>query len=198
MPAAGVQPARQLPWSDERLLAECRRGNQQAWAMLLDKYKNLVYSIPVKMGLREEAADIFQSVFLDLLNDLEQIREPQALPKWLMQVSYHKCLRLRAQAERHIPTQDETLTSLGGQAESGPPALDAVLIQAQREQQVREAVRLLPPRCERLVRMLFYEAPARPYQEVARALGLATGSIGFVRGRCLARLRKELERLALK
>jgi hypothetical protein len=42
--------------------------------------------------------------------------------------------------------------------------------------------------------MLFFEQPPRPYRQVARSLGLAAGSIGFIRGRCLTRLRRELER----
>jgi hypothetical protein len=56
----------------------------------------------------------------------------------------------------------------------------------------------LPARCRRLVEMLFYETPARPYKQVAAELGLAAGSIGFIRGRCLGRLRRELERLGFK
>ena len=50
----------------------------------------------------------------------------------------------------------------------------------------------LPARCQQLVRMLFFEEPARPYQEVARELGIAPGSIGFIRQRCLDRLREKL------
>jgi DNA-directed RNA polymerase specialized sigma24 family protein len=51
----------------------------------------------------------------------------------------------------------------------------------------------MPARCERMIHMLFFESPVRPYAEIASELGLATGSIGFIRGRCLARLRKHLE-----
>jgi DNA-directed RNA polymerase specialized sigma24 family protein len=40
--------------------------------------------------------------------------------------------------------------------------------------------------------MLFYEKPAVAYEEVARRLNLATGSIGFVRMRCLKQLRRRL------
>jgi hypothetical protein len=43
--------------------------------------------------------------------------------------------------------------------------------------------------------MLFYEHPPYPYTEVARKLGMATGSIGFIRGRCLKRLQAQLEEL---
>jgi RNA polymerase sigma factor (sigma-70 family) len=195
MPLLTAQPARPLPWDDGRLIAECRKGNQEAWAALVDKYKNLVYSIPIKMGLCQEAPDIFQAVFLDLLADLPGIREPQALAKWLIQVCYHKCLRCRAQGQRQAPLEGGELEA---QVDSGVRTLEEALIQGQREQTVRTSLQLLSPRCERLVRMLFYETPARPYQEIARAFGIATGSIGFIRGRCLAHLRKQLERLGFK
>jgi DNA-directed RNA polymerase specialized sigma24 family protein len=42
------------------------------------------------------------------------------------------------------------------------------------------------------VHMLFFEEPARPYQAIAESLGIATGSIGFIRQRCLEKLRRRL------
>jgi RNA polymerase sigma factor (sigma-70 family) len=85
---------RELAWSDERLVRECCEGNQDAWAALIEKYKNLIFSIPIKFGVsREDAGDIFQTVCMELLAGLPQLREPKALPKWLMQTSYHQCLR---------------------------------------------------------------------------------------------------------
>ncbi len=53
----------------------------------------------------------------------------------------------------------------------------------------------MPARCQRLVEMLFFEQPPRPYEEVARELGLAEGSIGFTRGKCLERLRKLVQEM---
>jgi DNA-directed RNA polymerase specialized sigma24 family protein len=82
--AAKLQREGQTSWPDDRLVAECLKGNQQAWSALVDKYKNLIFSIPVKLGLHEDAADIFQAVCLDLLTDLPRLRKPRALPKWLM------------------------------------------------------------------------------------------------------------------
>ncbi|HLX76529.1 MAG TPA: sigma-70 family RNA polymerase sigma factor, partial [Terriglobales bacterium] len=143
MPALTAQPERQLAWDDERLITACRKGDQEAWAALVDKYRNLVYSIPLKMGLHEQAPDIFQAVFLDLLADLPDIREPQALAKWLMQVCYHKCLRCRLQEQRQVPWGEEIEAGV----EAGAPTLEEVLIQGQREQRVRDALRFLSPRC---------------------------------------------------
>jgi DNA-directed RNA polymerase specialized sigma24 family protein len=75
---------------------------------------------------------------------------------------------------------------------------DEVLERVADEQMLRDAVASLPERCRQLVGMLFFETPPRPYQEVAAALGLATGSIGFIRGRCLTRLRRQLEKMGFR
>jgi RNA polymerase sigma factor (sigma-70 family) len=178
-------------WSDERLVRECCKGSQAAWSALLDKYKNLIFSIPIKFGLsRDEAADIFQAVSLDLLAGLPKLRDPKALPKWLMQTSYHRCLR--GKKDRFAPLDDEIGANLGDT--SVPDLPEQMLYQLQREQSVREAMLALSPRCHRMITMLFFENPPRPYQEVAKELGLATGSIGFIRGRCLGKLRQVLEK----
>ena len=68
-------------------------------------------------------------------------------------------------------------------------------VQLEKEQAVRNALSELSPRCERMVRMLFFETPPRPYEEVAKELGIATGSIGFIRGRCLGKLKQQLENM---
>jgi DNA-directed RNA polymerase specialized sigma24 family protein len=74
------------------------------------------------------------------------------------------------------------------------PAPDAASLYAEEErsQIVRESVRRLPHRCRSMLRMLFFEHPPKPYVEVAEALGLAEGSIGFIRGRCLQQLKRLL------
>ena len=61
-------------WSNTRLVQECLRGSQQAWNLLLERYKNLIYSIPIRYGLPpQDAADIFQAVCLDLFNELSAL-----------------------------------------------------------------------------------------------------------------------------
>lgn len=182
--------------SDARLVRECLRGSEAAWNELIEKYKKLIYSIPVKYGFsREDAADIFQAVCLDLLNDLPRLREPQALPKWLIQVSSHKCYQWKRQMARSPQP--------GGEADQLPeppvaPVAEGILREAENEQILREAIAALPERCQALVAMLFYESPSRPYREIAGSLGIAVGSIGFIRQRCLERLRRQLDEMNFK
>jgi RNA polymerase sigma factor (sigma-70 family) len=192
--AAKMQREGQASWPDDRLVAECLQSDEKAWSALVDKYKNLIFSIPIKLGLYDDAADIFQAVCLDLLTDLPRLREPRALPKWLMQTCYHKCLQSRRRAEKHVPLAEEDADVPA--ANGTPSALPGeLLVQLEKEQMVRDAIAQLSPRCEQMIRMLFFETPSRPYQEIAKELGIATGSIGFIRGRCLGKLKQQLENM---
>jgi RNA polymerase sigma factor (sigma-70 family) len=182
-------------WTDTRLVRECVRGNEDAWALLLEKYKRLIYSIPIKYGMSADAAtDIFQDVCLELLAELPRLREPRALPKWLIQVTAHKCLRARNQSPRVSGTFSEDGDREIARLTDPNPLSEQVILDVEREQALRDALATLAPRCRTLVEMLFFENPPRSYQEVARSLQLETGSIGFIRGRCLKRLRTELKK----
>jgi RNA polymerase sigma factor (sigma-70 family) len=187
-PAGSVRP---LGWPDERLVRECCKGSQDAWSALIEKYKNLIFSIPIKFGLsREDSADVFQAVCVELLAGLPKLREAKALPKWLMQTTYHQCLRWK---KDRLNLLDDP-RAIEKRLEADPKELpEEMFNQIQREQSVREAISALPARCNQMVGMLFFEDPPRPYEEVAKQLQLATGSIGFIRGRCLKKLRQVLE-----
>ena len=187
--AAKQQREKQPGWSDERLVRECVGGNPQAWSALIEKYKNLIFSIPIKLGMHQEAPDIFQSVCLDLLTDLPKLREPRALPKWLMQTTYHRCLRHKQNPHNQVSLDEHA----GEFVDENVDAPEDLIAQLEREQALRDVILGLPQRCESMIRMLFFETPPRPYNTIAAELGLAIGSIGFIRGRCLAKLRKALE-----
>jgi RNA polymerase sigma factor (sigma-70 family) len=188
--AAGKKAA--PAWDDTRLVKECLRSNEEAWSLLIEKYKALIYSIPVKYGLPpQEAADVFQATCAELLVRLPELREPRALPKWLMQVAHHECYRWKRQQQRMVSRDAEP-----DLPEPETPAIaESVIQQTQEEQMLREAMSSLSPQCRRLVELLFFETPARPYADVAKELGLAVGSIGFTRQKCMDRLRRQLDAL---
>ncbi len=194
MTGAGVKQQKERPKfrSDERLIQACLKGDSAAWSSLIDKYKNLIYSIPIRLGMYQDAADIFQSVCVDLMAELPRLREHRALPKWLMQTCYHKCVHSQRLAGRHVELEAEDAEMPRESTDTALP--DQMLVDLEKEQMVRDIISDMPERCKRMIRMLFFETPSRPYDEVAQELGLAVGSIGFIRGRCLAQLRKHLEK----
>src|ERR1700753_1659112 len=79
---------------DEWLVQGCIQGNQQAWEELIDKYKRLIYSIPLKYGASSaDAADVFQAVCIEVLNSLPQIKNVQSLRSWLITVTIRQAYR---------------------------------------------------------------------------------------------------------
>jgi RNA polymerase sigma factor (sigma-70 family) len=190
---AAPTPARSFDFEDDaRLVKECLRGEQAAWSELLWKYKNLIFSIPIKRGFsHDDAADIFQSVCLDLVNELSNLREPRALAAWLIRITHNKCSH-SMKDKRRFGEPEENRPEPALPAEAIPENL---LRELEKEQALRTGLRALNPRCQRLVQMLFFETPPRPYQEIAKSLTLATGSLGFIRARCLEKLREKLEEI---
>ena len=186
----GQNPA--MEWNDTRLVRQCLSGSEEAWSLLIEKYKALIYSIPVKYGLPpQEAADVFQATCVELLTRLPELREPRALPKWLIQVAHHECYRWKRQSQRLISRDFQR-----DLPEPQTPAIaEALVQQTHEEQMLREAMTTLSPKCRRLIELLFFETPSRPYSEVAGKLGLAVGSIGFTRQKCIERLRRTLSDL---
>jgi RNA polymerase sigma factor (sigma-70 family) len=181
-----------VTWSDDRLIRACLSGHDQAWSALIGKYKNLIYSIPVKYGANpEEAADIFQAVCLELFAELPRLRKRAAFRSWLMTVTAHQSFQWKRKVRRRA---EDELTPLDEERLGIDPSAD-LIEQVEREQMLREAVARLPARCQEMIRLLFYEEPHVSYRDVAQRLGLATGSIGFIRGRCLKRLQRTLEGL---
>jgi len=178
--------------SDRELVAACLDGHEQAWAELIERYKRLIFSVPIKYGLtRDEAADIFQAVCLDLVVELPRLRDPQALASWLIQNALHKASKWKRRQQRFVSNDPVAAARDIGTTDPMP---DAILREIEEEQALRAAIAALTPRCRRMVEMLFFESPARPYRDVAAKLGLAPGSIGFIRNRCLRLLRAELQK----
>jgi RNA polymerase sigma factor (sigma-70 family) len=181
-----------VAWSDARLIRACLKGNEHAWSALIQKYRNLIYSIPLKYGASpEDAADIFQAVCLELFSELPRLRKKAAFRSWLITVTAHQSFQwkrktLRRAEDELAPEYEETI---------GMDPSPDFIEQVEREQMLRDAIARLPARCQEMIRLLFYQEPQVSYRDLARRLGLATGSIGFIRGRCLKRLQRALEEL---
>ncbi len=187
----GPQPG----WSDQRLVGACLRGDERAWSTLVDKYKNLVYSIAIKYGAPpDEAADLFQTVWVDVYKELDSLRKQGSVRSWIISVTRHKCYHWRQKRQRDA-IRSSGVTDLEGDSRLAVEPLP--LDELERDQLVREAIFTLPERCRELIQLLFYSQPPMRYREVAQQLGLAVGSIGFIRGRCLKRLQKSLEKQGL-
>ncbi|HSL23650.1 MAG TPA: RNA polymerase sigma factor [Vicinamibacterales bacterium] len=178
--------------TDQQLVQGCLYGDQRAWALLIGRYKNLIYSFPRRYGAGPaDAADVFQLVCAELFRSLPSLRNHDSLRSWIMTVSSHQAYHWK---RRHVTRLQREGADPEAAVESytTPPVSDA-LEQSERDLAVRQAIAQLPERCRELVKLLFYQDPPAPYQLVAGELRLATGSIGLIRSRCLKRLGRILE-----
>ena len=170
------------------LVIRARNGDKQAWDTLVERYAPLVWSICRRHRLeRADADDIGQSVWLLLVDHLDNLRDPVALPGWLATTTRGECGRvLRAArgplAAEHVPDVETLPDEQAATAEQE-------LLAAERHAALREAFLDLPPGCQRLIALLTVDPPV-PYAKISARLGIPVGSIGPTRRRCLDKLRQ--------
>jgi RNA polymerase sigma factor (sigma-70 family) len=173
-----------------RLVRRAVDGDRQAWERLVDQYARLIWSITGEFRLTEsDAADVAQTTWLRLLEHIHRIQYPDRVGSWLAATARNECLRNIAVHKRVVLGHDNG--DLDDAAALGPD-VDARLIADERAQVVQDAMSSLPRRWQRLLELLMADPPAS-YAEISDQLGLPIGSIGPTRGRCLARLRVQLQ-----
>lgn len=184
-PATPIRPA-----DPAALMAQARDGDQGAWNGLVDQYARLVWSITRDFRLSDsDACDVAQTTWLRLLEHIDRI-DPQRTGAWLSTTARRECLRVIALRKRVLLTyEDNTLADVA----STGPEVDESLLTDERAQAVRRALRSLPVRWQQLLRLAMADPPM-PYAEIATTLNMPIGSIGPLRARSLAKLKKLLDK----
>jgi RNA polymerase sigma factor (sigma-70 family) len=183
--------------TDKELLIACRKGDESSWEALVDRYQRLIYTIPRRAGLnQDQASEVFQDVFVTLLEKLDDINEPDRLHAWLVTAARRKTWRFvtreRSFKGQDSDREDDDDNGLAAIVDNNPLP-DEVLLQVEEQHRVRTAVAELDERCQKLLTMLYYQTEPPPYAEIADTLGTSEGSIGPTRARCLKKLLRLLE-----
>jgi RNA polymerase sigma factor (sigma-70 family) len=163
-------------------------GDQWAWDALVERYAPLVHSIcrRYRLGLGD-AEDVSHNVWLRLVDQLGNLRDPAALPGWLATTTKRECARAMCTARgRHAAACVPDVENIPD-GQSG--TVDQELLIAERHAALREAFADLPPRWQQLLALLIEDPPV-PYAQISATLGIPIGSIGPARRRCLDKLRR--------
>jgi RNA polymerase sigma factor (sigma-70 family) len=174
------------------LVIRARNGERSAWEALVERYSPLVWSICRRWQLdRTDAEDVGQAVWLRLLEQLDNLRDPAALPGWLATTTKRECDRVQAAAYRSACRRafGESALDLEDLPDRQNPTAEDELMVAERHAALRAAFADLPPDCQRLLALLIADPPV-PYAEISSRLCIAVGSIGPYRSRSLDRLRR--------
>lgn len=168
------------------LVRAAAAGDADAWQALVDRFGGLLWSIARSHGLdRVDAADVVQTVWLRLVDNLDRLREPERVAGWLSSTARHESIRVSRQRQRTVPTGDTVVFDRQSPAEGDPAG---PLLRRERDASLWKLVEQLPQRAQDLLELLVIDS-ASSYADVARGLGMPIGSIGPTRQRCLRTLR---------
>lgn len=176
------------------LIEAAARGDDQAWEVLYARYKSLISSVCRRYRLAgNDADDVGQAVWLRLVEQLDRLREPSALPGWIMTTTKNEALRVIKAGRRMLPADPMADNRLDS---TDRPELDRHLDQTDQRRALRDGLRQLRPAHRQLLLLLVAD-PQPSYKEISMRLGIPIGSIGPTRARCLRRLRDAAEIHAL-
>ena len=174
---------------DRDLILDCRNGDLGAWQRLLDRYERLVFSVPRRYGLsREDAADITQLTFTILFQSMDTLSEDSTLGAWLTTVA-------RRHTWRRLDWKRREAAGWYGSSSEKILLADTDTKDIERwelTEWLDYGLSLVGKPCRDLLSALYLDPKQPTYAEVAARLGMAVGSVGPTRIRCLNRLRRVL------
>lgn len=151
---------------EERLIAECREGDREAFRRLYDAYQSQVYSTALYFmnGCAASAEDVTQDVFVKLFSRIRQFRNEAAFSTWLHRMVVNTCMdelrkRKRVETNGEIADSEDTVD------------FDLPLTQAE----VQKAVSGLSPKLRAPILMKYFQDLS--YDEMAKALNCSMGTV---------------------
>ena len=127
------------------MVTRARNDDRQAWDEIVERYAPLIWSICRKYRLGDaDAEDVGQVVWLHLVDDLDNLRDPAALPGWIATTTRRQCIRVRRTAAQ-LPQVTGPLMDADNMADTEAVLADHELLLAERHAALRQAVSDLPP-----------------------------------------------------
>ena len=191
-----------LPSEEAAFVAELQSGSEQAFAQLIDRYHQPLYSL-IARSLQDpcDAADITQDVFLKVFRSIGGFHGESTLRTWLYRIALREASNRRRWWSRHkhreidldapccsrcaTDAADEH-TLLSTLADSGPSPFDQAAQQENRER-VESALRQVPTAFRAVV--VLREIEGLAYEEIADLLHVNLGTVKsrLMRGRAALR-----------
>jgi RNA polymerase sigma factor (sigma-70 family) len=174
------------------LVAGAKAGDHAAWDRLVRRFDAGLRAIIRSYRLSPaDVDDVVQATWLDLLEAIDDLRQAAAVGGWLATTARRRAMRVLQSPLREQLSDDP---HLGDGSDTEDPA--ARLLADERREALTGALATLPDRHRRLMTLLVSE-PALEHRQISAALSMPMGSIGPIRARSLARLRRHADLRAL-
>ena len=165
--------------NDLVLVEQARNGNEKAFASLLNRYRDSIYFMLLKMvNNASDAEDLTIEAFGKAFRSLESYTPNFAFSTWLFKIATNNCIDFirKKQASPSIIDQgSDEMDSYTVNIQSDMPDPEEALINRQKFAQLREVVSQLKPRYKNLIELRYYKQYS--YEEISKELDLPIGTI---------------------
>ncbi len=165
---------------DQRLIQQARAGDQKAFEALLNKYRNLVYHVMIRMVRNpQEAEDLCQEAFIKAFGALASFNEEFAFSTWLMKIATNNCIDFLRKKKLRTYSIDEPIQykdeKVHFELPDYEPTAERQIINRERSKMIDEAIASLPPRYRHVIILRHKEE--KSYEEIAEILKLPLGTV---------------------
>jgi RNA polymerase sigma-70 factor (ECF subfamily) len=172
--------------SEAELVSACLAGQRDAFAVIVERHRRLVYQLCYRFaGNHEDASDLSQEVFLRAFRGLKGFRGQSSLATWLYRIGVNTCLnRVSANVPATEPLETRPLQAMGDDPSTS-------LMKDERRARVRAAIARLPRKQRATLILRTYQELS--HREIAEILGSSVGAVKANFFHALANLKKILE-----
>jgi RNA polymerase sigma factor (sigma-70 family) len=165
--------------NDYQLVLKAREGNQKAYADLMQRYKDSIYFMSLKMvNNREDAMDITVETFAKAFEKLDKYQPDYAFSTWLFRVATNNCIDFLRKKKLNTVSinqmnDDEDERPLQIKADTLNP--EETSIKKQQSEELKVLIESLPPRYRNLLTLRYFDELS--YEEIAVQLDLPLGTV---------------------
>jgi len=160
---------------DATLIAQVQAGNEHANRFLIEKYKNLVWHLVLRMvDQQEDAEDLCQEIFLRVFRDIGRFRGESKLSTWIGAIAYNMSISyLRKKGKNIMVSVDDYLPVASGKpaVESADEAVD----KSSMKKIVHRVIDTLPVQYRTVITLFYLEELS--YKEIEGITGMPEGTI---------------------
>jgi RNA polymerase sigma factor (sigma-70 family) len=175
---------------DVELIAQVKSGNTNAFRFLVDKFKNLVWHLVLRMiNQQEDAEDICQEVFMRVFRDIGKFRGESKLSTWIGTITYNTCIdHLRKKGREKTYATDDLGTILAGKI--SPDSASSRVDKAYLKNIVHKIIEAMPVHYRTVITL--YHLEEMSYREIEEITGMPEGTIKSYLSRSRQILREKI------
>jgi RNA polymerase sigma-70 factor (ECF subfamily) len=166
--------------NDFNVVSRAKEGDQKAYAELMQRYKDSIYFMALKMvNNKDDAMDLTVETFGKAFENLEKYKPEFAFSTWLFRIATNNCIdfirkrRLNVVSLNTLNDQDGEERQFEVRSENLNPEESS--IKKQENEKLKNIVDQLPSRYRTLIILRYFEEQS--YEEIAQQLDLPLGTV---------------------